>query len=100
MISQLRARRWESLLPLGILGLQLTVTFASLINWTRITPGTQGRLLFPAMASIATLTTLGWYAIAHAAKLKAAVVLPILFMVGGGHFFSFLIFCPAVAALP
>ncbi len=56
----IKTRQFDCLLPVGILGLQFLITFVSLINWTRLTPGTQGRLLFPAIAAIAILTILGW----------------------------------------
>jgi hypothetical protein len=65
VVRELRAQRFEVLLPVGILGLQFAVTFVSLINWTRMTPGTQGRLLLPSIAAIATLMALGWNAVAR-----------------------------------
>lgn len=37
------------------------VVLVSLIRWTTMTLGGQGRLLFPAIASIGTLLVLGWY---------------------------------------
>ncbi len=70
---EIRAKCFDATLPTGILGLQFLVTFVSLINWTRLTPGTQGRLLFPAIAAIATLLALGWASIAgNVANLRSA----------------------------
>lgn len=57
-------RRWrdDSPLPrrwLPVLAWPLLV-FAGLVRWTMMTPGLQGRLLFPAIAPIAILIVLGW----------------------------------------
>ena len=38
----------------------LGIIFLALIRWTTLTPGTQGRLLFPALVSLAILIMLGW----------------------------------------
>lgn len=67
-VREIRARRFESMLPVGLVGAQFLITFVSLINWTRLTPGTQGRLLFPALPSIAILMVLGWSAISFHTK--------------------------------
>ncbi len=53
-------RDWVRLAVIGLLAWQFVVTFSSLIAWTRLTPGTQGRLLFPALPAIALLTIFGW----------------------------------------
>ncbi|MEP7289039.1 MAG: glycosyltransferase family 39 protein, partial [Chloroflexota bacterium] len=90
----------EVLLPIGILGLQFLVAFASLINWTRITPGTQGRLLFPALAAIATLAALGWTAAARALRRESLVVIPVALMAGVAILIPFLTIAPAYAAPP
>jgi hypothetical protein len=75
-VGELRARRFDFLLPVGILGLQFAVTFVSLINWTRMTPGTQGRLLLPSIAAIATLTALGWMAVGRGVAVVVGKYLP------------------------
>lgn len=63
-IVQLMSRQqWREFRVYGFLGLYFVVMFASLINWTSQTPGTQGRLLFPAISVIALLTASGWYMI-------------------------------------
>jgi hypothetical protein len=60
IVPMIRAREWETLRPYGILGAYFVIIFVSLINWTRQTPGTQGRLLFPALGAVAVLVALGW----------------------------------------
>jgi 4-amino-4-deoxy-L-arabinose transferase-like glycosyltransferase len=65
VVRKLRAGQYDALMSLGVLGLQFLVTFVSLINWTRLTPGTQGRLLFPAMSAIATLVAVGWFEVSR-----------------------------------
>lgn len=46
-------------LPLIFLALHVLIVTAALINWTRRTPATQGRLLFPALGPLTTLAALG-----------------------------------------
>jgi len=57
-----RLRTWlirqQHALPVVFLALHLLIVFAALINWTRQTPATQGRLLFPAMGALVTLIAL------------------------------------------
>jgi hypothetical protein len=43
-----------------LLALWLGVILAALIRWTTLTPGTQGRLLFPAVSSLSILLMIGW----------------------------------------
>ncbi|HIQ12052.1 MAG TPA: DUF2142 domain-containing protein [Caldilineales bacterium] len=43
-----------------LLAAWLGVIFLALIRWTMLTPGTQGRLLFPALVSLSALVMLGW----------------------------------------
>ncbi|GAB4469465.1 MAG: hypothetical protein Kow00124_04630 [Anaerolineae bacterium] len=50
--------RAELLLP-GLLIAQIALTLAGLIRWTTLTYGTQGRLLFPAVGSLALLMAAG-----------------------------------------
>jgi len=63
LIRLWREKKFERLQPIGILALHLVITFGALINWTRQTPGTQGRLLFPAMGAVAALIVSGWWAL-------------------------------------
>jgi hypothetical protein len=55
---RLRPLRQHALLIL--LALWLLIIFLALLRWTLLTPGTQGRLLFPALVSLAILVMLGW----------------------------------------
>ena len=62
LIAMVRARRrsegvdWRAL---GLLALHALIVFVALVSWTRRTPATQGRLLFPALGGLATLFALG-----------------------------------------
>ncbi len=38
----------------------IAIMMAALVRWTRLTPGTQGRLLFPALSALAVLLVLSW----------------------------------------
>lgn len=49
-------RVWATLL----LPAWLTILVAGLVRWVSLTPGAQGRLLFPAISAIALLLVLGW----------------------------------------
>lgn len=88
LIHLWRAQTFERLQPIGILALHLGITFGALINWTRQTPGTQGRLLFPAMGAIASLMVCGWWALTPRGGrwtrwrplIGAAPILPLLFV--------------------
>jgi len=90
VIAAVRARGqsqradWRAL---GLLALHALIVFAALVSWTRRTPATQGRLLFPALGGLATLFALGlagwlprrWERLAPLAAaplVAAAVVLP------------------------
>lgn len=44
---------------LGLLALHALIVFVALVSWTRRTPATQGRLLFPAFGGMVTLAALG-----------------------------------------
>jgi hypothetical protein len=99
----LRDRQFDHLLPVGILGLQFLITFVSLINWTRQTPGTQGRLLFPAIAAIATLTALGWHMLLTWRTKRISQGLsfvPVALMAGVAILSPFLTIAPAYAPPP
>lgn len=61
--AAIRRRDWVAIRPLGLLAAEYSLYFVALILWTRLTPGTQARLLFPALTAIAILTIYGWTAI-------------------------------------
>lgn len=54
--SEWPAELWLLALPAS----WLTIVLAGLVRWTSLTPGTQGRLLFPAMAGGSLLFAIGW----------------------------------------
>lgn len=43
-----------------LLSAWIAVITTALVRWTRLTPGTQGRLLFPAISALAILLVLSW----------------------------------------
>ena len=52
-------RKHQILTPLAVLSLWLLITFVSLVRWTSLTPGAQGRLLFPAIGAVVILLVRG-----------------------------------------
>ncbi|NDJ85257.1 MAG: glycosyltransferase family 39 protein [Chloroflexi bacterium] len=64
------ARESGNWVVLGLLGIQVAVTFISFLRWTLQTPASQGRLLFPVIAAISTLLAAGLF------YLKGAIRLP------------------------
>jgi hypothetical protein len=59
LLQRLSAQAADSLLIPGILALQVLVVLVGVIRWTMQTYASQGRLLFPALGALSTLTTLG-----------------------------------------
>lgn len=55
-----RSQFFRQHLSMLVLLLWLILLTISLIRWTEMTPGTQGRLLFPAIAPLALFLMLGW----------------------------------------
>lgn len=55
-LRDLQPLYWVLLLLLTWVG----ILSAALVRWTRLTPGTQGRLMFPALPALAILLILGW----------------------------------------
>lgn len=49
----------QSLIAPGLLALYVLVTFVSVVRWTMITYGSQGRLMFPALAAISGILGTG-----------------------------------------
>lgn len=43
-----------------LLSAWIAVMMTALVRWTRLTPGTQGRLIFPAISALIILLVLGW----------------------------------------
>lgn len=46
-------------LSVGALAAYATLTYVALVRWTMMTPASQGRLLFPSIAALSTLMSLG-----------------------------------------
>jgi len=59
LVSRVRTRDWGALLLPGMLAAQVGVLLASLARWSLMTLGSQGRLLFPVIAAIASLLAFG-----------------------------------------
>lgn len=59
LLQRIRTQEWRALLLPGLLALQVVAILASLARWSLMTLGSQGRLLFPAIAAIAALTAFG-----------------------------------------
>ncbi len=68
LVSRTREGQWRSLLQsnnprpvqMAILALWLVILAAALVRWTRLTPASQGRLIFPAIAAVSFLLAYGW----------------------------------------
>jgi hypothetical protein len=94
----IRRRQVEALYPLGLLGLHLAITFVSLINWTRQTPGSQGRLLFPALTAICVLLA---YGLGGPSRLRRGVGVGIaVILVGVAAASPLMVIAPAYAPPP
>jgi 4-amino-4-deoxy-L-arabinose transferase-like glycosyltransferase len=63
VVQGVRARRGRDLSALGFLALWLFAIVAALIRWTLTTPGSQGRLLYPAIGAVSILLVGGWLAL-------------------------------------
>ncbi|HSD83131.1 MAG TPA: glycosyltransferase family 39 protein, partial [Anaerolineae bacterium] len=59
----IRNRRSDRIGLMAILVGYVLLVFVGVIRWTMMTPASQGRLMFPAMAAISLLLWLGWEAI-------------------------------------
>ncbi|MBN1284425.1 MAG: DUF2142 domain-containing protein [Anaerolineae bacterium] len=57
---QVRRRQWEALLPAAVVALEIGVVLFGVLNWTRRTLASQGRLMFPVIAGTSLLLALGW----------------------------------------
>jgi hypothetical protein len=60
----------------GLLGLSLYagLVFVGVLRWTASTPGSQGRLIFPAAAALAILLASGWQALVPAGRVWTIVM--------------------------
>jgi 4-amino-4-deoxy-L-arabinose transferase-like glycosyltransferase len=51
---------WEARQLLVLLGAWLVLVLVGVVRWTMLTPASQGRLLYPALAAIALFLVVGW----------------------------------------
>ncbi|MFC2030293.1 glycosyltransferase family 39 protein [Chloroflexota bacterium] len=62
-VRQLRRRRWSELWSLSFLLVWVLFNIVALVRWTLTTPGSQGRLVYPAISAISILLMRGWLAL-------------------------------------
>lgn len=84
----------------GILILWLAIVFLGLVRWTWTTPGSQGRLLFPAISAISILLILGLSQLVPRRHVKILVSVISLAMFVFAAFCPFLYIGPAYARPP
>ncbi|MCK4450209.1 MAG: hypothetical protein KAX26_06425, partial [Anaerolineae bacterium] len=87
-VQQRKKRSGFALRPVSVLILWLAIVFLGLVRWTWTTPGTQGRLLFPAISAISILLMLGL------SQLVPGRYVKILVSVIGLAMFVFAALCP------
>lgn len=64
-------------LVLGLFALYIIIILIGILRWTMMTPASQGRLLFPAIASMSLLFAIGWWRFCkNIPWLKAVLFLP------------------------
>jgi 4-amino-4-deoxy-L-arabinose transferase-like glycosyltransferase len=82
-VVQARGRHWKALLPVAFIGLQTGVVFFGVVNWTRQTLASQGRLMFPIIAGISALLALGLLGLfARRWRWPAAVLVALPLVIG------------------
>ena len=62
-VGQIRRRGWPELWSLSFLLTWILLSVVALVRWTLITPGSQGRLVYPAVSAISILLMRGWLAL-------------------------------------
>ncbi|MBU6361281.1 MAG: DUF2142 domain-containing protein [Chloroflexi bacterium] len=64
-------------LVLALFALHITIVLVGILRWTMMTPASQGRLLFPSIASLSLLFAIGWWRFCkNIPWLKTALFLP------------------------
>ncbi|MCW1971045.1 MAG: glycosyltransferase family 39 protein [Anaerolineae bacterium] len=85
---QWRGAKWgwptTPVVMLGLFGLHIVVVLLGILRWTMMTPASQGRLLFPAIASVSLLLALGWGAVCQSLRLRLALFVPSAVQLGLG----------------
>jgi hypothetical protein len=84
----------------AVLALWSVIVFSSLIRWTSMTEGTQGRLLFPAISSISILLVLGLSQWIPRGKTSALAIVITASMFAFSSLCPFLYIAPAYAKPP
>lgn len=59
LLQWIRSRNWQSMLVPALLLAQILTVLAGVIRWTMTTYASQGRLIFPALGALSTLTAIG-----------------------------------------
>jgi 4-amino-4-deoxy-L-arabinose transferase-like glycosyltransferase len=85
---------------LGVLILWVAIVFLGLVRWTWTTPGTQGRLLFPAISALCILLILGLSQLVPRRYVKITVIVMSLAMFVFAALCPFLYIGPAYARPP
>jgi 4-amino-4-deoxy-L-arabinose transferase-like glycosyltransferase len=60
IVRVIRDQRWNDLLAVAFLSVWLSMVIPGLVRWTLTTPGSNGRLLYPAISAISILLIRGW----------------------------------------
>jgi hypothetical protein len=71
-LASSHARAW------GLAVIWIVVIFVALLRWTALTPASQGRLMFPAIAALAALLVAGLGALHRGAVLAACALLTVI----------------------
>ncbi len=100
LIRVFRARRFEMLVPMGLLALSFLLMALLVINYTWQIPASVGRLFLPVMAAISILAVYGWYAIARSIRLSWLAGLPVAGLALVAILSPFLSVAPAYAMPP
>ena len=90
----------SALEPLIVLILWLVIVFLGLVRWTWTTPGSQGRLLFPAISALCILLVLGLSQLVPGRYVKTLVIVIGLAMFVFAALCPFLYIGPAYARPP
>jgi len=74
-VGRTRTDKNKLIVP-GLLALQAVVVLGGIIRWTMITMGSQGRLLFPVIGGVSTLTAFGllWWMPKRGRQISASVI--------------------------
>ncbi len=100
LIRVIRLKRFDLLIPTGLLGLHFLIMVILVINYTWQIPASVGRLLLPAMAAISILAVYGWYSAACMVRLPRLTAAPVAGLALVAMLSPFLSLRPAYAMPP